>query len=192
MISRLCTGTSLVVRMVKNPPANAGDMGLIRGSGRFPWRREWQPTPVFVPGEFHGQRSLAGYSPCGHNEFDITEQLTHTTKLCTKGTGSHNIHVRSVFLLFSLTIFMWGQYFYCCILQMRGLRYGEMMELAVVTWLVGRGARIWAAAIWLGSWSSLSLWYLLPNLISSGKGGGRHVQVGGDMGKLWLIDIDVW
>ena len=71
--------------------------------GKIPWRREWQPTPVFVPGEFHGQRSLAGYSPCGHNEFDITEQLTHTTKLCTKGTGSHNIHVRSVFLLLHFT-----------------------------------------------------------------------------------------
>jgi len=31
--------------------------------GKIPWRREWQPTPVFLPGEFHGQRSLAGYSP---------------------------------------------------------------------------------------------------------------------------------
>ena len=33
---------------------------------------------VFLPGEFHGQRSLAGYSPCGHKESDMTEQLTHT------------------------------------------------------------------------------------------------------------------
>ena len=32
----------------------------------MPWRRKWQPTPVFLPGEFHGQRSLAGYSPWGH------------------------------------------------------------------------------------------------------------------------------
>ena len=31
--------------------------------GRIPWDRKWQPTPVFLPGEFHGQRSLAGYSP---------------------------------------------------------------------------------------------------------------------------------
>ena len=31
--------------------------------GKFPWRREWQPMPLFLPGEFHGQRSLAGYSP---------------------------------------------------------------------------------------------------------------------------------
>ena len=36
--------------------------------GTIPWRRAWQPTPVFLPGESHGQRSLAGYSPCGHKE----------------------------------------------------------------------------------------------------------------------------
>ena len=52
--------------VVKNPPANAGDAGSIPGLGRFPWRRKWQPTPVFLPEEFHGQRSLAGYSLWGH------------------------------------------------------------------------------------------------------------------------------
>ena len=40
------------------------------------WRREWQPTPEFLPGEFRGQRSLAGYSPCGCKESDTTEQLS--------------------------------------------------------------------------------------------------------------------
>ena len=39
------------------------DVGSIPGSGRFPWRSKWQPTPEFLPGESHGQRSLAGYSP---------------------------------------------------------------------------------------------------------------------------------
>ena len=56
---------SLVALVVNNLLANAGDIrdtGLIPGSGR-PWRRAWQPTPVFLPGESHGQRSLAGYSP---------------------------------------------------------------------------------------------------------------------------------
>ena len=43
---------------------------------KIPWRREWQPTLVFLLGEFHGQRSLVGYSPCGHKESDMTEQLT--------------------------------------------------------------------------------------------------------------------
>ena len=42
------------------------------------WRRKWQPLPVFLPGEFHGQRSLAGYSPWGRKELDMTEAtLTH-------------------------------------------------------------------------------------------------------------------
>jgi len=41
--------------------------------GKIPWRKKWQPTPVFLPGESHGQRSLAGYSPRGHKESDTTE-----------------------------------------------------------------------------------------------------------------------
>ena len=56
----LIPGTSQVVLVVKNPPANAGDirdMGLIPLLGRFPWRKAWQPTAVFLPGEPHGQRA---------------------------------------------------------------------------------------------------------------------------------------
>ena len=48
---------------------------------KFPWRRKWQSIPVFLPGESHGPRSLAGYSPWGHKESDTTKQLnmhTHT------------------------------------------------------------------------------------------------------------------
>ena len=45
--------------------------------GKSPWRREWQPTPVFLPGEFHGQRSLVGYSPQGCKESDTIEQIIH-------------------------------------------------------------------------------------------------------------------
>jgi len=44
--------------------------------GKIPWRRKWQPTPIFLPEEFHGQRSLAGYNLWGHKESDTTEQLT--------------------------------------------------------------------------------------------------------------------
>ena len=43
---------------------------------KIPWRRKWLPTTVFLPGEFHGQRSLAGYSPRGHKELDMTECIT--------------------------------------------------------------------------------------------------------------------
>ena len=60
---------------VKASARNAGDMGSIPGSGRFPWRRKWQPTPVFLSGESHGRRSLVGYSPWGHKESDTTERL---------------------------------------------------------------------------------------------------------------------
>ena len=45
------------------------------GLGRFPWRRAQQHIPVFLPGEFHGQRSLVGYSPWGRKELDTMEQL---------------------------------------------------------------------------------------------------------------------
>ena len=58
--------------------SNAEDLGLIAGLGRSPSRRsrKWQPTPVHLPGEFHGQRNLVGYSPWGHKESDTTKQLT--------------------------------------------------------------------------------------------------------------------
>ena len=49
-------------------------------AGKIPWRRTWQPTPVFLPGESHRQGSLAGYSPQGRKESGITERLhTHST-----------------------------------------------------------------------------------------------------------------
>ena len=46
--------------------------------GKIPWRRAWPPTPVFLPGESHGQRSLAGHSPWDWKELDTAEQLTYT------------------------------------------------------------------------------------------------------------------
>ena len=60
----------------KESAGNAGDSGLIPGLGRFPWRREWLLTPAFVPGEFHGQKRLVGYSPWGFKKSGTTEQLT--------------------------------------------------------------------------------------------------------------------
>ena len=59
----------------KESARNAGDLGLIPGLGRSPGEGNGQPTPVLSPGEFHGQRSLVGYSPQGHKESDTTEQL---------------------------------------------------------------------------------------------------------------------
>ena len=73
-IQRLITGFP-GGSVVKNPPTFRSHRRC-----RFnPWvrkipsRRKWQPTPVFLPGEFHGQRSLADYSPWGRKESDMTE-----------------------------------------------------------------------------------------------------------------------
>ena len=62
----------------KESVCNAGDPGSTLGSERSPWRREWLPTPAFLPGEFHGQRSLVDYSPWGRKELAIWwEEPTH-------------------------------------------------------------------------------------------------------------------
>ena len=56
-------GSFQVALVVKNPPANAGDTGLIPDLGKIRRKKAWQPRPGFTPGESHGQRSLVGYSP---------------------------------------------------------------------------------------------------------------------------------
>ena len=76
--------------MVKNLPANAGDAedsGWI--PGKIPWRRKWQSTPVFLPGESHGQRSLVGYKSVSCKELDATEQLSTHTHTHTHTTHTH-------------------------------------------------------------------------------------------------------
>ena len=68
-------GSSLVAQMVKGLPAMWET--LVQSLGQEePWGREWQPTPVFLPREFHGQKSLVGYSPWDGKESDTTERLT--------------------------------------------------------------------------------------------------------------------
>ena len=70
--------------MVKNLPDNARDardVGSIPGSGRSPRVGKWQPSPVFLPGESHGQRSLVGYSPWSCRELDTTERLSTRTHM---------------------------------------------------------------------------------------------------------------
>ena len=69
----------------KESACNAGDPGSIYW-GKIPWRREWQPTLVFLPGEFRGQRSLVSFSPWGGKESDTTEWLTF---ILTIGFISH-------------------------------------------------------------------------------------------------------
>ena len=71
----------VTLKMVKNLPANARRHrrpGFNPWVRKIPWRRAWQPTPIFLPEESHGQRSLAGCSPRLGKDLDMTERLTHT------------------------------------------------------------------------------------------------------------------
>ena len=66
---------SLLAQMVKNLPA-IWETWFNPWVGKISWRSKWLPTPVFLPGEFQGQRSLEGYSPWSCKELDMIEQLT--------------------------------------------------------------------------------------------------------------------
>ena len=69
--------------MVKNLPAMQETQSQFLG-WEDPVEEKWQPTPVFLPGKSHGQRSLAGYSPQGCKELDLTERLSmHAQKMLT-------------------------------------------------------------------------------------------------------------
>ena len=65
----------------KGSACNAGDLGLFPGLGRSPEEGNSLPAPVFLPGEFHGQRSQAGYSPWGCNKSDRAERLSLSLSL---------------------------------------------------------------------------------------------------------------
>ena len=78
--SQMVIGVSQMVLVVKNPPANAGDLGYVGstpGSGRSPRGGHINSLQYSCLENPHGQRSLAGYSPWGHKESDRTERLTH-------------------------------------------------------------------------------------------------------------------
>ena len=83
----------------KESACNAGDLGSVPGSGRSPWRREWQPTPVFLLGKSHGQRRLDGLQSMGSQRHDwvansFTLQMRETQNLgqnrccCPSGSTS--------------------------------------------------------------------------------------------------------
>ena len=98
---------SQVALVIKDLPASAGVVRDVEPiPGMISLRREWHLTPVFLPGKFHGQRSLAGYSPCGLNELDMTERPsthTHTRLDVLSMTGRH---IFSCFSYVSLNKYM--------------------------------------------------------------------------------------
>ena len=84
--------------------------------GKIPWRRKWQPTPVFLPGESHGQRSLMGYSPWGHKESDTTEH-THRKTQNSQQTPNFTTYWSNLFY-FLAALGLWGSMWaLCCIGQ---------------------------------------------------------------------------
>ena len=79
-----------------------GEVGSIPGLGRFPWRKNWQPTPVFLPGESHGQRNLAGYSLWGRKRVRhnlMTKQQKTTWIPCIP--GGLDVKYRCILLKYS-------------------------------------------------------------------------------------------
>jgi len=75
-INKWVNRASLVAQRVKNLPAMQ-ETWFDPRAGKIPCRRKWQPTPVFLPGEAHGQRNLADYSPWGCKELDMIQRLNH-------------------------------------------------------------------------------------------------------------------
>ena len=93
----------LVAQMIKNLPA-IQETQIQSLDQKDPWRREWLPTPVLLPGESHGQRSLEGYSPRGHKESDTTEMTKHAHRHCCASAGLPDLG----------TVDIWDQTVLCC------------------------------------------------------------------------------
>ena len=81
--------------MVKNPPASAGG-GFVPWVGKIPLSRKWQLTSAFLNRKFQGQRNLAGYSPWGHKEPDMTEWLNWVSEQVYMHTNT-DTHLLSIF-----------------------------------------------------------------------------------------------
>ena len=78
----------------KESACNVGDVVSIPGSGRYPGKIKWQPTPVFLPGKSYGLRSLVGYSPWGCKDSDMTEQAHKCA--CAHGDAFHSVAMQHV------------------------------------------------------------------------------------------------
>ena len=112
--------------------------------GKILWRRKWQPTPVFLPWEFHGQRSLAGYSPWGHKESDTTWWLnSNNNTSSTQSTILGAEEVSNKYCLFFFNLYFWLCWVFVAVRKLfpscgeRGLLFLAVSELlTVVAFLV--------------------------------------------------------
>ena len=83
MVVIILIWASLLAQRLKRLPAMRDTR--VRSLGqKISWRRKWQPTPVFLPGESHGWRSLVAYSPWGCKESDMTERFSLSLSLVTQ------------------------------------------------------------------------------------------------------------
>ena len=97
--------------------------GISPWEGQIPWRRAWQPTPVFLPGEPHGLRSLVGCSPRGCKELDTTEGPTHINSLARLNL----VPFYNLRKFFSFTCSVAGVTNHCCCeCPTRGVRRGDI------------------------------------------------------------------
>ena len=102
---------------------------------KIPWRQKWQPTPILLPGEFHGKRSLAGYSPWGCKQSDMTERLhflslsfrssRSTQPYQHQGTAQRTSHALSHLVFWTASGGRYHCYLLLPILHMRTLKHRE-------------------------------------------------------------------
>ena len=143
---------SLVVQSTRNPPAYAGDLGSIPGCGKIPWRRKWQPTPVFLPGESHGRRSLVGYSPRGRKESDTIELLHfhfHTPNILVSNWGVSLGHILLLCSFFSC--------FCCCRNYVLGVLCVFDVNFRVLIHPIEAPPEWWRFSLWL-EWGGVNTW----------------------------------
>ena len=112
--------------------------------GKIPWRRKWQPTPVFLPGESQGQRSLVGYSPPGHKESDTIEWLDFTylgntacNILCILHNNDHFWVILFLLIVTHISYkFLWAELLVCIYVLMRLLLLPSLWAFPRLTLLL--------------------------------------------------------
>ena len=100
--------------------------------GKIPWRRQWQPTPVFLPGKSHGQRRLAGHSPWGHRQSDVTQRLNNNKIKNRLGTAPQVLPpVKTVSFNHAVVCFLFIG-FYISVLEFLSTSYPECHNIVCV------------------------------------------------------------
>ena len=95
-LPRWCNGKESTCQCKRCKRQGTGSISWVR---KMPWSRKWQPTSVFLPGKFHGQRSLAGYSPWGLQRVECTHTLLHNYNTFTcPCCYSRNMKLRPAYL----------------------------------------------------------------------------------------------